>query len=128
VPIGSIGASQHLPGGWVSEETTFDTDASIGRRHELNNPANPVVLRKSVGMNMLFCPNYSYGIQACKFLHSEVEGRLSKGDAGCGPASLQHGTTWATGITGWTVGVGQPIVAMRGRKESNPRTDERSSK
>jgi hypothetical protein len=34
---------------------------------------------------------------------------------------LQRGTTLATRITGWTVRALRPIVALRGRLESNPR-------
>lgn len=122
MPIGSI---QHLPEWWVSEETTVDTEAIIGRWREVNNPANPVVLWKSVRRRRpSVCPNYFLRNPDLQLLALKARELLPRVQHSA--ARLQDGTRWATGITGWTVAPGQPIVALRGRKESNPRTDERS--
>lgn len=47
VPTGNSPISTCLER-WVSGETTFDTEARIGRIGKFNNPANPVVQTKSV--------------------------------------------------------------------------------
>lgn len=140
--IGTIGAYRICPERRVFEGNRFDTGASIKSQSGFDNPANPVVsqrsvLRRTIVIGSAFqersitalsrkdrhsenlLPKLLCRHRTCKFVQLRRKRPLNIGPACCSPIVLHHGTSSATGITGWTVDSGHPIVAMRGRKKSN---------